>query len=144
MTKTTQRLRILSLGDPMVGKSSLIKRYCEENFSPEYHPTIGIDYGVKDFSIDEFKADFFDTAGDDVYLEIRNEFYENINAFIIVFDLTSKKSFENVNKWMSELKRYNQTSHIKALGFLFGNKLDLGRAISKTVIEQFASESNLS
>jgi DnaJ family protein C protein 27 len=43
----TKRLKILSIGDSGVGKSCIIKRYCEEKFSEEYVTTIGIDFGVK-------------------------------------------------------------------------------------------------
>ena len=69
-------IKILSIGDPEVGKSCLIKRYCEGRFVSRYIPTIGVDYGVKKIQIKNYKVavNFFDLSGDGDYINISKEF----------------------------------------------------------------------
>lgn len=73
------RLKILSLGDKGVGKSCLIKRYCEGKFVSRYITTIGVDYGVKPVKVNgtPVKVNFWDLSGDPEFLEVRNEFYSD-------------------------------------------------------------------
>ncbi|KAI9364400.1 P-loop containing nucleoside triphosphate hydrolase protein [Zopfochytrium polystomum] len=137
---TATRIKVLSMGDPSVGKSCIIKRYCEGRFIPEYISTIGIDYGVKTIAVDEkeVKVNFWDVAGDPVYFEIRNEFYKDTHGAILVFDVTSRKSFENLDRWTSELANFCTTDVIM---FLVGNKTDLAnRVVSTKDGEAFAAK----
>ena len=66
----------MSIGDPEVGKSCLIKRYCEGRFVSRYIPTIGVDYGVKKTTIKQYKVNinFFDLSGEGDYISISKEF----------------------------------------------------------------------
>ena len=75
----TLRLKIISAGDSLVGKSCLIKRYCESKFVAKYIPTLGVDYGVKPVAVEghDVRVNFFDLSGLDCYLDIRNEFYKD-------------------------------------------------------------------
>lgn len=72
-------MKLLSIGDPQVGKSCIIKRYCEGRFVSKYITTIGIDYGVKKIKVagKPVAINFFDLSGDDVYEEIRNPFFKD-------------------------------------------------------------------
>lgn len=72
-------IKILSIGDPEVGKSCLIKRYCEGRFVSRYIPTIGVDYGVKKTNIKNYKVNinFFDLSGESDYLTISKEFVQD-------------------------------------------------------------------
>jgi GTPase SAR1 family protein len=76
------RLRVVSCGDSLAGKSCLIKRFCEGKFVPRYIPTIGVDYGVKvtDVAASRARVNFFDLSGVEAHLEIRNEFYREAQA----------------------------------------------------------------
>lgn len=76
------RLKIVSLGDSGVGKSCLIKRYCENKFVARYIATIGVDYGVKPATVGDTEArvNFFDLSGIDAYADIRSEFYKDSNG----------------------------------------------------------------
>lgn len=69
--------KIISVGNQEVGKSCLIKKYCEEKFVERYISTIGIDYGVKKLKIkgQPICINFFDMSGNDDYKFIRTEFY---------------------------------------------------------------------
>merc|ERR1711991_277701 len=70
-------LKILSMGSGGVGKSCLIKRYCEGGFSSTYNATIGVDYGVKTVDIDgtDVRINFWDLAGHPEFRDVRVEFY---------------------------------------------------------------------
>jgi DnaJ family protein C protein 27 len=122
--KPTPKIKIVSLGESRVGKSCLIKRFCEGNrFVPQYIPTIGIDYGARQFSVDnvQFYAHFWDMSGDDSYFEVRNEFYGDTNGFLLVFDLASRDSFTQLGRWVDEAKRYGADLSVAVL---CGNKGD--------------------
>ena len=103
-TAPLRRIKIISMGDKAVGKSCLIKRYCEEKFVTKYVTTIGIDYGVKPVVIrgQNVRINFWDVAGGDEYVEIRNEFYRDVQGAILVYDVTSRASFNALDSWIEE------------------------------------------
>ncbi|KIY96103.1 putative DnaJ subfamily C member 27-B [Monoraphidium neglectum] len=108
------RIKVVSLGDCGVGKSCLIKRYCEGKFISKYIPTIGVDYGVKPVKLGDFEAsspgkrtvrvNLWDMAGPDDYLEVRNEFYRDTQGALLVFDVGSRVSFEALPRWLDEAR----------------------------------------
>jgi small GTP-binding protein len=127
--KPVPKIKIVSLGESRVGKSCLIKRFCEGNrFVPQYIPTIGIDYGARQFSVDniQFYAHFWDMSGDDSYFEVRNEFYGDTDGFLIVFDLSTRDSFTQLGRWIDEAKRYGADVSVAVL---CGNKQDSGKLL---------------
>ncbi|TPX49979.1 hypothetical protein SeMB42_g00557 [Synchytrium endobioticum] len=139
---TSRRIKVLSLGDAGVGKSCLIKRYCEGKFVFEYIPTIGIDYGVKSATLEdeEIKVNFWDVAGDPVYFEVRNEFYRDINVAILVFDVGSKKSFQTLDKWVSELTSLSEEN---VSVFVVANKIDVpSREVPISDSQDYAASHN--
>ena len=125
------RVRIISIGDVCSGKSALIKRYCEPaRFVSRHIPTIGCDYGLKttnktmnDGTATDVKVDFFDLSGDEAYSEVRNEFYNNIDGVLLLFDVTSRQSFESLDSWIKELRKYGISTENTTL-VLIGNKAD--------------------
>jgi DnaJ homolog subfamily C member 27 len=88
-------VKILSVGDPEVGKSCLIKRYCEGRFIGKYISTIGVDYGVKKMIINSRKVaiNFFDLSGDEDFKDIRNAFFRDAQGVLLVCSLTKRSSF---------------------------------------------------
>merc|ERR1712217_604338 len=98
------RVKVMSLGSAGVGKSTLIKRYCEGRFVQKYITTIGIDYGVKPVKVagQDLKVNFFDTSGGEEFREIRVEFYEDTNGVMLVYDVTNPKSFHALDDWLAE------------------------------------------
>lgn len=144
------RIKVLTIGNTKVGKSCIVKKYCEKNrFVSNYNATIGVDYGVKSVSrtMDDgsnlnIKVDFFDLSGDPNYLEVRNEFYTGVDAVLVIFDVTDKQSFESLSRWMKEAKQYGVASESTTL-IVVGNKIDqLGRSVSEQQGISFASENN--
>eukprot|EP00294_Goniomonas_avonlea_P014252 CAMPEP_0114556464 /NCGR_PEP_ID=MMETSP0114-20121206/9305_1 /TAXON_ID=31324 /ORGANISM="Goniomonas sp, Strain m" /LENGTH=169 /DNA_ID=CAMNT_0001741675 /DNA_START=154 /DNA_END=663 /DNA_ORIENTATION=- len=111
------------MGDAGVGKSCLIKRYCEEKFVSKYISTIGVDFGVKGVMVDgiEVKVNFWDLAGPAEYFEVRNEFYRDSQGAILVYDVGNKKSFDALENWVKEANKFGGGNAIVAVA---GNKLD--------------------
>jgi len=151
------RVKVMSLGSGAVGKSTLIKRYCEGRFVQKYIPTIGIDYGVKPVAFDghDLKVNFFDTSGGEEFADIRTEFYAmgQTNGVLLVYDVTNKKSFLDIESWIEEANRMKcpvSRSHKSGGGntppaaVLLANKADLGkRAVSRADGEDLAYKHGL-
>lgn len=116
------RIKLLAVGDAGVGKSCLIKRYCEGRFVSKYIPTIGIDYGVKKTAVvtpavatagggrserpGMVRVNFWDVAGGPEYAEIRNEFYDAAQGILLLYDVRQLESFQHLPQWWGELTAY--------------------------------------
>jgi small GTP-binding protein len=131
----TNRVKILSIGPSACGKSCLIKRYCESKFTEEYISTIGIDYGVKSLESTDIRFNFWDTAGDEVYFDIRNEFYKDTHIAILVYDVSYAETFNNLSRWYEEL--LNHIDHPVTV-IIVGNKIDKTRQVSTQAGKDFA------
>lgn len=105
--KKSLRIKVISMGNAEVGKSCIIKRYCEKRFVPKYMATIGIDYGVTKVCMRdrEIKVNIFDMAGHPFFYEVRNEFYKDTQGVILVYDVGQKESFESLETWLTEMKQ---------------------------------------
>jgi len=131
------RIKILSLGSENVGKSCVIKRFCEGRFVSKYITTIGVDYGVKPVQVlgNNVKVNFFDTSGGNEYKDIRVEFYKDAQAVIVVYDVTNRKSFTDLDSWLEEADSYNcpLSKNAKAgetpFVIVCANKTDLPRRV---------------
>lgn len=130
------RIKILSLGSEGVGKSCLIKRYCEGRFVQKYITTIGVDYGVKPVQIlgNNVKVNFFDTSGGNDYKDIRIEFFENSSGVVVVYDVTNRKSFAELDSWLDEansnglpVSKLHKSGVEAPFVILCANKTDLPR-----------------
>lgn len=127
------RMKIISMGDENTGKSCIIKRYCEERFIPKYITTIGVDYGVKRVVLEQnvdVRVNFWDFAGGNEYLEVRNEFYKDAQGAILVFDVTSMASFAHLETWWRESVKWGAKDLV---GCLCANKVDLPKRVVSEV-----------
>ena len=118
-------MKVISIGNQEVGKSCLIKRYCEGRFVKRYISTIGIDYGVKKLDClgEKICVNFFDLSGNDEYREIRAEFYKDANACLAVFDVDNRDSYISLVHWEEEMRaRGADMNRMKVV--LCGNKCD--------------------
>jgi len=142
------RVKMLSVGSGAVGKSTLIKRYCEGRFVQKYITTIGIDYGVKPTKVlgADVKVNFFDTSGGDDFKDIRVEFYAKTTCVMLVYDVTNRYSFSDLDSWLVEAKRHDcplSKTHRSKDGpvvILCANKVDLPRrCVSREEGSDFAA-----
>jgi len=117
--------KIISVGNSEVGKSCLIKRYCEGRFVKRYISTIGIDYGVKKLELLGHKVciNFFDLSGNDEYKMIRTEFYKGSSGVIMVFDCDNRDSYVSLVQWEEEMKRFGVELN-RAKVVVCGNKCE--------------------
>lgn len=96
------RCKILLLGESAVGKTSLFRKYIGES-TDRVTPTIGVEYKQKIIEQGEgriMKVQLWDTAGTERYRTITPVYYRNVDGVLLVFDLTSKESFRNIQYWV--------------------------------------------
>ena len=137
-------IKILTLGDTMVGKSSIVLRFSEDKFDDNQFATIGIDFKTKYMRIGEssVKVLIWDTAGQEKFRNIAKQYYKGANGVLLIYDVTNKKSFERIAYWMNELKDNNQINELDIC--LVGNKIDLeGRVITREEGEKFALDNDI-
>ena len=122
--KEEYKLKVVVVGDSGVGKTNLIKRFTSDNFSYDSKATVGVEFISKSYIINKkvFKIEIWDTAGQERYKAITSAYYKGAKGCLIVYDTTSQASFNNIDKWMSEIKEKALTN-IKVL--IIGNKIDL-------------------
>ena len=116
--------KILLLGDGAVGKTSLVHRFVEGIFNERYKATIGVDIFSKNVSTPngEVELQLWDLSGQAHFSAVRSKFYNKADGALLVFDLTNKKTFENLDSWLDETKN-GVGSEIPM--FILGNKMDL-------------------
>ncbi len=122
--KEEYKLKVVVVGDSGVGKTNLIKRFTSDNFSYDSKATVGVEFISKSYIINKkvFKIEIWDTAGQERYKAITSAYYKGAKGCLIVYDTTSQATFNNIDKWMSEIKEKALTN-IKVL--IIGNKIDL-------------------
>lgn len=132
------------IGDSGVGKSNLLSRFVDNTFNMDSKPTIGVEFATKTTVIEgkSIKNQIWDTAGQERFRAITNAYYRGAVGAIIAFDLTKSKTFENVQKWLGELKE-NAESRIQVM--LVGNKSDLAesREVKEELVEDYVNKNKL-
>ncbi|CAD5115073.1 DgyrCDS4087 [Dimorphilus gyrociliatus] len=130
------RIKIISMGNAEVGKSCIIKRYCEKRFVHKYLATIGIDYGVTKVTVKnrEVKVNIFDMAGHSIFYDVRNEFYKDTQGALLVYDVSDRSSFESLDHWLTEMR--NEIGNASEMQNVFyvvcANKTDLKRKVDES------------
>ena len=125
--------KFILIGDTSVGKTCLFKKITSGIFLGKNVSTVGIDR--KEFSFEcEFDdngnkvsknviINLIDTAGQERYQSITNNYYKGSNGVILIYDITDKKSFEHLNNWIENIR--NKIDKTESLIFLLGTKKDL-------------------
>ena len=136
--------RLCLLGDPGVGKTSLITRFCDDSFKENYNNTIGVDFRLASLKYKKIiiKVHIWDTAGQERFRSLALNYINNSHGFAFVYDITDKSSYENVTNWINIALEKNKNSKFN---FLIGNKCDKEneRQVSQNEAEQLAKEKNL-
>ena len=143
--KKIPHYKILILGDPAVGKSCFLARYVENSFENVYMSTAGMDYKYKDVELGDgklIKLQIWDTAGQERYRTLTTNLYKGAVGIVLIYDITNKKTFDNVRSWITSIEE--ETSK-KIILILVGNKADLKdeRRVQKEEGEDIAKEFNL-
>ncbi|CAG9313594.1 unnamed protein product [Blepharisma stoltei] len=116
--------KLVIIGDSGVGKSCLLIRYAENTFAETHVATIGVDFLLRNLSIDgeSVRLQIWDTAGQERFRTIITGYYRNADGVIFVFDKTKRDSFDHIEDWLKEVERYSSAKVVKVL---VGNKADL-------------------
>ena len=118
------KFKVVIVGDSGVGKTNLVKRFVTDSFNKDSKATVGVEFMCKNYSINGkiFKIEMWDTAGQERYKSITAAYYKGAKGAMIVYDVTNKESFDNVDKWHNEIKeKAAKTINI----MMIGNKTDL-------------------
>jgi len=117
------KFRYIFIGDSNSGKSSIMKRYVEHTYNCSEPLTLGIEYGIKTIMYDNknIKLILCDTSGQERFRSITRSYYKNVLGAIIVYDITSRKSFLSLHEWIQDIN--DNTDNV--VMFLVGNKCDL-------------------
>ena len=141
----TKAIKVALIGDSEVGKTAICHSFLNVEFILGGTATVGIDRYDKKIKLKnkkEIKLILWDTAGQERYHSAAFQAIKSVHAIALVFDVTKRKSFENVDTWLGEIKEnFNDPCLI-----LLGNKTDLEKEkweINKEEIEQFAKKNNL-
>ncbi|CAD8151433.1 unnamed protein product [Paramecium octaurelia] len=116
--------KILLIGNSAVGKSSLLLRFADNVFNESFLPTIGVDFKIRTFDLNgkTVKLQIWDTAGQERFKTITNSYYKGAHGIILVYDVTDKQSFKDVENWLAEVEKYANENVVRVL---VGNKVDL-------------------
>ena len=117
--------KLLLLGDSTVGKTCFLIKYSDQSFQDIHMATIGLDYRVKTMKLKnnkEVKIQIWDTAGQDRFRSITKNYYKGSHGIILIYDITNRRTFENVQQWISQIRE--ETSQNVVI-YLIGNKIDM-------------------
>ena len=120
------KLKIMVLGESMVGKTSLITRYTNDKFGGRYLCTVGIDFQKKKIEKNGKRVllQIWDTAGQERFRNVTKNYFQASQGFVLAYDINNKESFEKVQYWVEEIKA-NAEEKIKCI--LIGTKCDLDK-----------------
>ncbi|ERM97638.1 ras-related protein RIC2 [Amborella trichopoda] len=136
--------KVVLIGDSGVGKSNLLSRFTRNEFSLESKSTIGVEFATRSLNVDGkvIKAQIWDTAGQERYRAITSAYYRGAVGALLVYDVTRQATFENVERWLKELRDHTDPNIVV---MLIGNKSDLRHlvAVSTEDGKSFAERESL-
>ena len=141
MTDDIPHYKLIFLGDQCVGKSSILNRFYQDKFEPDYQATIGLDFHSKNTEIngESIRLLLYDTAGQEKFKSLIPMYIRDANIILVVYDISLKESFTHTEHWVTETKDLKRED---AIFVLIGNKIDLEdkRAVTTKEAEDFAND----
>ena len=140
-------IKIVLLGDPAVGKSSLVQRFCVGKFEDKYKITIGGAYLQKEVKLkngDILKLHIWDTGGQEKFRSMASLYYKDAVAAILVYDVSNPETLDSLDYWINELN--NNADNKNIIISVAGNKCDLPndlKKISNSEGKNFCKEKNV-
>ena len=143
-------INIIILGNSTVGKTSFIRRFFSNSFNQTTMSTLGIDVEktIIKFPNKFYKLEVWDTAGQEKFRIIPKRYYNKGDGFFVLFDLSNKESFIEVNKWIEDIRETfgdNENNENKNIPiYLLGNKIDkIERVVQRSDAEKFAEKNKV-
>ncbi|CAN0824444.1 Ras-related protein RABA2a [Linum grandiflorum] len=137
--------KVVLIGDSGVGKSNLLSRFTRNEFCLESKSTIGVEFATRTLHVEGrvVKAQIWDTAGQERYRAITSAYYRGALGALLVYDVTKPTTFENVSRWLKELRDHADANIVV---MLIGNKTDLKhlRGVATEDAQGYAEKEGLS
>uniref|UniRef100_A0A0D9WU46 Uncharacterized protein n=1 Tax=Leersia perrieri TaxID=77586 RepID=A0A0D9WU46_9ORYZ len=137
--------KVVVIGDSAVGKTQLLGRFTKDEFYLDSKSTIGIEFQTRTLLIGgkRVKAQIWDTAGQERYRAVTSAYYRGALGAMLVYDVTSRRSFLAAARWLADLRARADNSSIVVM--LLGNKADLtnSRAVDSDEAAAFAEDQGL-
>jgi len=132
--------KLLMIGDAGVGKSSMLLRFTDDSFDDHIQSTIGVDFKVKHLEAmgKRVKLTVWDTAGQERFRTLTSSYYRGAQGVVMVYDVTRRDSFENLEQWLKEVQLYSPNNGEGVVKLLVGNKVDLERKVPREEAEAWA------
>jgi small GTP-binding protein len=135
-------MKIITLGESGVGKTSIIRRYIHNIFDENNLSTIGLNFSFKEVKLKDgntINLKLIDTAGQEKYRALAKSYFKNVDAALFVFAMNSQESFDNIKNWI-KLFDDNHNGKTGIPKYLIGNKSDQEREVNDDLIEQLKNE----
>jgi small GTP-binding protein len=133
-------LKVVIAGDENVGKTSLVRRYCEGKFDESRVATIGVDFQTQTCQLPSgpVKLSIWDMAGQERFRFFRQDFYRGALATALVYDVTLADSLGNLETWAKDVLEVVPNQKF----IVVGNKIDMENAVDTTAVQEFANKYN--
>lgn len=142
--KPQKIFKVVVIGAAGVGKTSIVRRLCENSFLEGYKTTIGSDFYVKKLDLEQALVNLsvWDLAGEERFKFVLPTFCKGAQGALIVFDLSRRRSYINITSYIELL--WNITGQIPCI--LIGNKSDLldQRAVNEEEAKGYGTQCNMS
>ena len=139
-----ETIKIILLGDSLVGKTSFLNQFFCEGFNLNLTSTIGINERSKIINFNEnyYKIQIWDTAGQERFESIPKQYYEKMEGAFLFYDVTNERSFDNIVKWLKDIY---ECANENMIIYILGNKIDLidERKISFDIGNNFSRQKNM-
>lgn len=133
-------LKYVVIGDSSVGKTNILHRYIDDSFSQNKEPTLGAEMKRQSYFYQgiKIKEQIWDTAGQEKFFSVSGVYFKGAHGALVVFDISNKDSFDNLSKWINNLKQHISDNSVEII--VIGNKLDLEhkRAVSYEEAKEFS------
>ena len=134
--------KLTVLGDSSVGKTTLIHNFVNDEYRPDFKPTLGTDISTIYVSVDEQQilVTIWDTAGTELFNSLSKRFYRGSQACVLVADLTNIETFNNLKHWQTDISEMLSPEEVATFPFvLLANKADLKdkRTVSAEQVKHF-------
>jgi len=118
----------------------MLLRFTDDSFDDHIQSTIGVDFKVKHLDVagKRIKLTIWDTAGQERFRTLTSSYYRGAQGVVLVYDVTRRDSFENLEQWLKEVKMYSPNNGEGVVKLLVGNKVDLDRKVGREEAEDWA------
>ncbi|XP_015120220.1 ras-related protein Rab-28 [Diachasma alloeum] len=146
---TEKRLKVVLVGDSGAGKTSIVVKFCHDEFTRQYTPTAGVDFFMKNLSLGPFKnvtLHFWDVGGLALRGAMLDKYLYAADLIMFVYDVTNTSSFDVMEAWMTAVVAITERSFRKSpLMVIVGNKCDMEhqRTVKRDKSHRYAAEKGI-